>query len=310
MRHVWIATLLLMAGCATSSNTPDNRLAKVLATPLDCQVDETAQLPLAEGIEFRRACYGINGHAIVHIAEIDLPLDGLRFVTTPADTSLGYEVRAMTVSAFAKRYETVIAVNAGYFEPFNSGTHGEPGYPQSGNPVDILGQSISDGKIVSDNQIETPRFRLRVDGAFCVSESDISIVRGVCPSGTEQGVGSGPLLLVNGVSPDYGRFDPRFAQKRAPRTVLALNRDKSKAWFVAADGRQPGYSEGMNLPELVDLMKQIGAHDALNLDGGGSVSMAGLNGEVLSRPIHLRRPGTERPVANHIGIAPDNSTAR
>ena len=40
------------------------------------------------------------------------------------------------------------------------------------------------------------------------------------------------------------------------------------------DGRQPGWSAGVRLPELAELMLSRGAVTALNLDGGGSTSLA------------------------------------
>jgi exopolysaccharide biosynthesis protein len=40
--------------------------------------------------------------------------------------------------------------------------------------------------------------------------------------------------------------------------------------MAVVDGRQPGYSEGLSLLELAELVQSLGCHDALNLDGGGS----------------------------------------
>ena len=72
------------------------------------------------------------------------------------------------------------------------------------------------------------------------------------------------------------------------------------------DGRQPGYSEGVSLGELADLMIEYGADHAINLDGGGSSTLVveGTDGtaRILNSPIHGRIPGRERPVANQLGI--------
>jgi hypothetical protein len=76
--------------------------------------------------------------------------------------------------------------------------------------------------------------------------------------------------------------------------------------YNVIDGRQEGYSEGVSTYELAQWMLFIGAYDALNLDGGGSSTLAieGKNGKpvVLNSPIHLGMPGCERIVANHLGI--------
>ena len=44
-------------------------------------------------------------------------------------------------------------------------------------------------------------------------------------------------------------------------------------FLVVVDGRNPGVSEGMSTLELASLMLELGCHDALNMDGGGSSIM-------------------------------------
>jgi len=62
---------------------------------------------------------------------------------------------------------------------------------------------------------------------------------------------------------------------------------------VTVDGLQEGYSAGMSLPELAGFLKELGADDALNLDGGGSTTMW-VNGHICNRP----SDGRIRPIAN------------
>jgi exopolysaccharide biosynthesis protein len=64
--------------------------------------------------------------------------------------------------------------------------------------------------------------------------------------------------------------------------------------LVAVDGRQPGYSVGMSLPEMRALFRELGAVEALNLDGGGSTALV-VRGRAVNRPSDA---GGERPVAN------------
>jgi hypothetical protein len=74
---------------------------------------------------------------------------------------------------------------------------------------------------------------------------------------------------------------------------------------VVVDGRQPGYSEGVTLAELAEIVLALGAESGLNLDGGGSTAlvMAGPFGpQTLDSPIHTRLPMRQRPVANHLGV--------
>lgn len=84
---------------------------------------------------------------------------------------------------------------------------------------------------------------------------------------------SGPLLVQNGkvdmtINPSSSR-----ATSTNPRTAVAVNQDGSKVFFVTVDGRIAG-STGMNLKEFGEYLVSIGAYAALNLDGGGSTTMA------------------------------------
>lgn len=89
---------------------------------------------------------------------------------------------------------------------------------------------------------------------------------------------------------------PTFTYVRHPRTSVGFSKDSTKIFFVVVDGRQQS-SAGMTLPELAELMINIGAYHALNLDGGGSSTMY-VDGEVKNNP----SDGIERPVSNAILI--------
>jgi len=286
--------LVTIAPCSLAKENP-------VPEALTCTVEETNE-QLTPGIRLRHFCYGIRGHAVVHLAEMDLSRPELHFLTTAPGTVEGFEFSAAKTSRFAEENDAVLAINASFFAPFDSGTHGKPPYPKIGDGVNALGLHIHNGEWISDNSIDIPRFRLRVDGAFCANWHSVFIVEGVCPTGTQQGIGAGPILLKDGRHRTFAKFDARFAIKRAPRSVVAYNHDRSKLWFIVVDGRQPGYSQGMNLPELVDLLTHLGASDAIHFDGGGSAVMVGPKGRLLSRPIQQRKPGNERVVANHLGV--------
>ena len=92
-----------------------------------------------------------------------------------------------------------------------------------------------------------------------------------------------------------------------PRTAAALDRSGRLLLLAAADGRQPNYSEGITLIELAEILLSRGGWTAINLDGGGSSTLAveGPGGRpmVLNSPCHGGiPPGRERPVANHLGV--------
>ncbi len=64
-----------------------------------------------------------------------------------------------------------------------------------------------------------------------------------------------------------------------PRSAIGVSKDGSTLWLVVVDGRQQGFSEGMNLTELGALMAELGCWDAVNLDGGGSSVLGLVNDE-------------------------------
>jgi hypothetical protein len=91
------------------------------------------------------------------------------------------------------------------------------------------------------------------------------------------------------------RFSGSFASRRHPRTGAGI-RDNTLV-LVAVDGRHPGYSEGMTLDEFARLFVELGCHDAVNLDGGGSTTMV-VRGETMNVP----SGGIERAVVNGLAV--------
>ena len=78
------------------------------------------------------------------------------------------------------------------------------------------------------------------------------------------------LLVVNGVAQkaSQGNNVPP-----APRTAVGFSEDGRKMFVLTADGRQPAFADGLGLDELAAMMIELGAFNAVNLDGGGSTTM-------------------------------------
>lgn len=118
--------------------------------------------------------------------------------------------------------------------------------------------------------------------------------------------GGGPRLLVRGrvaVAASAEGFAPLgapgFVASRHPRTLAGVKRDGTLL-LVTVDGRRPGWSAGVTLPEAARVMRSLGARNALNLDGGGSSGMV-VRGELVSRPSD---PSGERAVSDGIFVLP------
>jgi hypothetical protein len=94
-----------------------------------------------------------------------------------------------------------------------------------------------------------------------------------------------PQLIKNGkieITWQEEKSSKAFAETRHPRTAVAKLKD-GKFLMATVDGRQPGYSVGMTLNELAAFLLELGATEAMNLDGGGSTTMF-LDGKVVNRP--------------------------
>ncbi len=118
----------------------------------------------------------------------------------------------------------------------------------------------------------------------------------------DSAVGGGPMLLEDGETAvgDEG-FDPKaFVAARHPRTAVGRTAE-GDIWLVAVDGRS-SVSAGATLAEMAGIMHRLGCVEAMNLDGGGSTTMAA-TGITVNRP----SDGHERPVADALlvrGSAP------
>jgi len=91
---------------------------------------------------------------------------------------------------------------------------------------------------------------------------------------TVSAVGAGPSLVKNSeiyLTTLGEEFGSDVAGGRAPRTALGLTKD-GKALLVVVDGRRRS-SVGLTLLELAQFMREQGAVEAMNLDGGGSSQM-------------------------------------
>jgi hypothetical protein len=78
----------------------------------------------------------------------------------------------------------------------------------------------------------------------------------------------GSIYVAQGVKAE--EFDA--SQGANPRSGVAYNQDKSKIMFFCVDGRSET-SKGINLMDFAYLMKNFGAYDGLNFDGGGSTAL-------------------------------------
>lgn len=115
-------------------------------------------------------------------------------------------------------------------------------------------------------------------------------------------IGGNQVLIDDGEVQDYDDPTPH------PRSAVGLSADGTRMFLVSIDGRQ-AHAHGMTLTETAEFMADLGAYDALNLDGGGSSTLVAREPATDERTVvNSPSDGSERPVANSLGLfAPEGS---
>jgi hypothetical protein len=111
--------------------------------------------------------------------------------------------------------------------------------------------------------------------------------------GVFDAVGGDPILLLDGAPTPVCD-----SCARQPRTAIGVTAT-GRILLVVIDGRRPGWSRGATLGELRAILRDLGAVDAMNLDGGGSSEMV-VEGQVVNRP----SDGHERRITNAVLVLP------
>lgn len=220
--------------------------------------------------------------ALMHVIRVDLSSAEVQLVATRESD------RGHTTTAAAQTLGAVVAVNGDYFAV--SGFH-------------PAGLAMGDGALWSSSVDDAASgffaFSRVGERTYGSISPPADVVDGASLDPATQGViGGRPLLLSAGAVP--GTFDCADAAAqacvRAPRTAIALSADGNTMWLVVVDGWQQG-SAGVTAAELAAFVKQLGASDALALDGGSASSMVLAGAEIASPS-----DGVERAVANHLGV--------
>jgi len=217
----------------------------------------------------------------IHALVVDLKVPGVRFQATQSSQ------RRRTTSSFDKLIGAQAAINADFFSYSDYSTVGLAvgnGTPWPGSK-DATGEGTVAFGVGNRIEITRPTQIVPFDSSWM-----------------KQVISGRPQIVAGGaiVAPTEGSH----CTTRHPRTAVGLSEDKTKFLMVVVDGRQTA-SVGMTCKELGTLLKGLGAHTALSLDGGGSSAMYVAGIGVVNRP----SDGTERVVANHLALfAPKSGT--
>lgn len=109
-------------------------------------------------------------------------------------------------------------------------------------------------------------------------------------------VGGAQLLIVDGEIQSHGD------DGLAARSAVGFSADGATVYLLTVDGKQT-HSTGITVNQMARMMAELGAHNAINIDGGGSSTMLAREpGSTELSMVNSPSDGTERPVANGLAV--------
>lgn len=191
-----------------------------------------------------------------------------------ADNQFGTNI-TQTTSEMAEDNDAVFAINGDYY-----------GFRDTG----IV---IRNGVVYRDEGARQGLAFYR-DGTVKVYDETSATAEQLVSDGVWNTLSFGPAIvqdsrIVDGI--EDVEVDTNFGnhsiQGEQPRTAVGLI-GTNHLVFVVVDGRSPGYSAGVTMKGLAQIMKDRGAQTAYNLDGGGSSTMY-FNGSLVNNPLGANR---------------------
>jgi hypothetical protein len=220
---------------------------------------------------------------------------GASYTASPARPPDGPgTIPAFRVSSFVRGGGLLAGINAAPFDPVATG--------KEGTPLVIVGVAVAEGVLISP---PNPRFDALVfyygGGAAVLNQGKLGDLKKI-----QNAVGGFHRLLAgNRLTGRALKSVETRSAARYPRSAAGLSADGNFLYLLAIDGRQVK-SAGATEAETGILLRQLGASEGINLDGGGSTALAlrypDNTVRIANTPVHGGVPGRERAVASCLGI--------
>jgi Phosphodiester glycosidase len=225
------------------------------------------------------------------IVLIDPDEPGIDFRLTPPNDPDPRETTRQTTTAFVEQTGAQLAINAHFFAP----------WPPVDAYANLGGLAVSQGNAYSP-------FDATYDvGIAFESDNTPVLVHPAEPANpgldmtppvaAKEAVGAREQIVTAGAN--TGVWTDLH-----PRTVLGIA-SNGEIVIGVVDGRQDGRSEGMGTDEVAEiLIADFGVTDAINLDGGGSTTLAiaDLDARLLNVAVGAGVPLTERQVGSNLAV--------
>lgn len=126
----------------------------------------------------------------------------------------------------------------------------------------------------------------------------------------DMGLAGSHQLLRNGkVTEEVESSADDLITSLHPRTAVGISKNGQKVFALTVDGKT-AQSHGMSMPELADTLARMGAYNAVNLDGGGSTTMAArVAGASAPAVWNSSSDGSQRNDANALVVYSDAPTS-
>jgi exopolysaccharide biosynthesis protein len=222
----------------------------------------------------------------MHIVLVDLRAPGIRFKLSPPGGAREC-VRQSTLD-FLKQEHAQVAINAHYFLPF----------PSPDTDAFVVGLAASEGKVYSGFETpeqsyalvkDAPALNIDPENRVAIVHRDPAFADGMhvrekvtlwnALAGSAEIVTDGAATIprygveLTAGGPRNYSAENSWYERVTARTAIGVTRDGNTLVLFTVDAR--GGSAGMKVSEVAEmLIRDYGVWEALNLDGGGSTTMA------------------------------------
>lgn len=199
----------------------------------------------------------------VHIADVQIS-DASYLRTAMANDTYGRNIK-QTVAEMAEANNALLAINGDYFGFRNSG------------------YVIRNGILFRDDVYDSKQEDLCIwpDGRMTVIRENEISAHELIEQGVWDVLSFGPMLVLNGEVQVSESLSVGTYSDDNPRTAIGMV-EPLHYLFVVSDGRTDK-DKGVTPFQLAELMRDMGAQLAYNLDGGGSSTMV-YEGEIINFP--------------------------
>lgn len=219
----------------------------------------------AEPVTSARKTFKVGGKSFsVQMVTVNLMHPGIDLDVVLAGNTVG---KVEDLSSIAKRSKAVVAINGTFFDAYTKDSYKAPyGYIVDGGALKKKASGDQRTIFTYDKNLLAEL----IPGGEFNDRFNLGTMEGALQAG--------PRLVVDGkVAIDVkgeGFKDPKILTGGGARSALGLTRDHKLILLTTG---------GATIPQLAEIMKQAGAYQAMNLDGGASSGLY-YKGKYLTTP--------------------------